>query len=263
MKFKLTVFLILLLLSLLVIFFNQSKPVSLFRNYLSEMLRPFEIVFSKAGSGFLFWRNTFLDIKSLKNLNTKLITENLELYGKLAKLSQLENENSLLREKFNLADKNWNTNLTRIIGRDFENKRSFLIDKGSNDGIAIGMPVILTGGIIVGKISEVNNNNSKVRTIIDFQTKIAAIVSNKNISGLVRGLGSDLLFDLITKDKKPETGDLIVSSGTDGLWPRGLIIGKVKQVKYEDNQVFNMADIELLTNFWDFNDVFVILNGSL
>lgn len=256
MKFKLTVFLILLLLSLIVIFFNKSRSVSLFRNYLSETLRPFEIIFSKG-------RNAFLNIKDLKNLNAKLISENLELYGKLAKLSQLEKENSLLREKLNLADKNWNTGLARIIGRDFENKRSFLIDKGSTDGIIVGMPVILTGGIIIGKIDEVNSNNSKVRTIIDLQTKIAAIVSNKNISGLVRGLGSDLLFDLITKDKKPETGDLIVSSGTDGLWPRGLVIGKVKQVKHEDNQVFNTADIELLADFWDFNDVFVILNSSL
>ena len=74
----------------------------------------------------------------------------------------------------------------------------------------------------------------------------------------MRGLGSDIVFDLIAKNKKPEEGNLIISSGTDGLWPRGLLIGRVKRVKSEDSQVFNTADIELLADFRNFDNVFVI-----
>lgn len=260
-KSKWAVFLILLSLSLAIIFFNQNRPVLLFKNYLNKLLSPLEIIFSKAGNKFLFWQNAFFNIKNIKNLNTKLITENLELYGKVAKLSQLEEENILLKEKLNLADKSFlDTKLAKIIGRDFENNRSFLIDKGSNDGIAIGMPAIIAGKIIVGKVIDVNYNTSKVRTVLDIQNKIAVVTLNGGISGLARGLGSDLIFDLIAKNNKPETGDIIISSGTDGLWPRGLIIGKIKTVRLEDNQVFNTADIDLLTDFWKFNDIFVITN---
>lgn len=258
-RLRLATFFLLFLLCAVIIFFNQSGPVLLFKGYLSGTLRPFEIIFSKTGNKFMFWQNAFFGIKRLKESNIKLATENLELYGKLAKLSQIEEENTLLKEKLNLADKNWDTSLANIIGRDFENNRSFVIDKGTHDGIAVGMPVIFKGEVIVGKISDVNYNTSKVKTIIDVSSKIAAVSSTGNVSGLVRGLGSDIIFDLIAKNKKPEIGDLIISSGTDGLWPRGLLIGKVKQVKSEDSQVFNTADIELPADFRDFDNVFVIL----
>ena len=241
---KLAIFFILFLLSAFIIFFNQSEPVLLFKSYLAGTLRPFEVIFSQIGNKFMFWQNAFFGIRQLKESNIKLAVENLELYGKLAKLPQIEEENSFLKEKLNLADKNfWSTSLANIIGRDFENNRSFLIDKGADDGIAVGMPVIFKGEVVVGKISDVNYNTSKVKTIIDVSSKIAAINPAGNVSGLVRGLGSDIIFDLIAKNKKPAIGDLIISSGTDGLWPRGLLIGKVKRVKSEDNQVFNTADI--------------------
>lgn len=259
-KRKLIIFSILFLFSAGFIFFGRSKPVLLFKNYLAETLRPFEIIFSQAGNKFIFWQNAFMSVKTLKESNIKLAEENLELYGKLAKLSQIEQENALLKEKLNLADKNaWDTSLARVIGRDFENNRSFVIDKGTNDGIAVGMAVILTGGVAVGKISEADYNTSKVKTIIDVSSKIAAVNSTGNVSGLVRGLGSDVVFDLIAKNKKPEIGDLIISSGTDGLWPRGLLIGKVAQVKSEDSQVFNVANVELPADFRDFDNVFVII----
>lgn len=261
-KSKLFLFSVLFLFSLIIVYFYQSKPVLLFKNYISEALRPFEIIFGKTKDNFLFWPTTFLNIKNLKESNIKLTTENLELYGKLVDLSIIKEENILLREKLNLTGKNdWDTVLANIIGRDFENNRSFLVDAGRNNGIAIGMPVIISGEIIAGKIGDTNNNTSKVITIIDIQSRIAAITSDSKVSGLVRGLGSDIIFDLIAKNKIPTPGELVISSGTDGLWPRGLLIGKIKQVHSEDDQVFNTADIELLTDFLDFNNVFVILKS--
>ncbi len=71
-------------------------------------------------------------------------------------------------------------------------------------------------------------------------------------------MGSDIMFDLIDKNKTPEVGELIISSGTDGLWRRGLIIGKVKEIKSEDSQVFNAAEIEMLVDPQELKDVFII-----
>ena len=174
---KLAVFFILLLISAVIIFFAQSKPVLLLKDYLSEILRPFEVIFSKIGNEFMFWQNAFLGIKNLKESNNRLIAENLELYGKLSKLPQIEEENSLLKEKLNLTNKNyWDMSLAKIIGRDFENNRSFIINKGTGDGIAVGMPVILKGETIVGKISDVSYNTSKVRTILTFPVKLPQLI---------------------------------------------------------------------------------------
>jgi len=261
-KHNLTVFFILLLLSLVIIFFSQSQIILLFKHYLSETLRPFEVVFSKASNWLSFWQSAVFNIKNIKESNARLISENLDLYNKLAKLSQLEEENSLLREKSNLSQKAINTCLAGVVGRDFQNNRSFLINKGTNDGVAIGMVVISEGETIIGRIADASYNISKVQTILDTQSRIAAITATSKISGLVRGLGSNVIFDLIVKNKKPETGELVISSGTDGIWPRGFIIGKIKEVKSQDNQVFNTADIELLAKLQDFDSVFVILNSQ-
>lgn len=259
---NLTVFFILLLLSLIIIFFGQNQIILLFKHYLSEILRPFEVVLSQINNWLSFWQSAVFNIKNIKESNAHLILENLELYNKLAKLPQLEEENSLLREKLNLSQKAINTRLAGVIGRDFQNNRSFLIDKGTSDGIAIGMVVISESETIIGRIADASYNISKVQTILDTQSRIAAITTTSKISGLVRGLGSDVIFDLIVKNKKPETGELVISSGTDGLWPRGFIIGKIKEVKSKDNQVFNTADIELLAKPQDFDSVFVILNSQ-
>jgi len=261
-KHNLTVFFILLLLSLVIVFFGQNQIILLFKHYLSETLRPFEVVFSKTSNWLSFWQSAVFNIKNIKESNTRLISENLDLYNKLAKLPQLEEENSLLREKLNLSQKAINTRLAGVIGRDFQNNRSFLIDKGTNDGLAIGMVVISENETLIGRIADASYNISKVQTMLDAQSRIAAITATSKISGLVRGLGSDIIFDLIVKNKKPEIGELVISSGTDGIWPRGFIIGKIKEVKSQDNQVFNTADIELLAKLQDFDSVFVILNSQ-
>ena len=214
----------------------------------------------KAGDWLLFWQNAVLNIKNIKESNARLLWENLELYGKLSRLPLLEEENALLRERADLAQKNIITRLANIVGRDFQNNRSFLVDIGANDGIAANMVVISKGKTIIGRVTDINYNTSKVQTILDTQVRIAAVTATGNISGLVRGLGSSVIFDLIAKDKKPEAGELVVSSGADGIWPKGFIIGKVKKVASSDNEVFNTADIELLAEPQDFNSVFVITN---
>src|SRR3989344_711838 len=100
-KHKSVLFFVLFLVSVVIIFFNQSGPVLLFKNYIAVTLRPFEIIFSQMGNKFMFWQNAFFSVRILKESNVKLATENLELYGKLAKLSQIEEENKLLKEKLN------------------------------------------------------------------------------------------------------------------------------------------------------------------
>ncbi|MDO8443620.1 MAG: rod shape-determining protein MreC [Candidatus Azambacteria bacterium] len=259
-KSELTLWFFFLFLTLLIIFFGQSRTVLLLKNYLSEILKPVELISDKAGNWLFFWQNTILNIKNIKEANTRLLSENLELYNKLSRLSLLEEENNFLRERANLAQKNIFTSLADVIGRDFQNNRSFLIDIGTNDGIAANMIVISKGKTIIGRIANASYSASKVQTLLDTQTRIAAVTTSSNISGLVRGLGSSVIFDLIAKNKKPEIGELIISSGTDGIWPKGFVVGKIKEITSGDNEVFNTASIELLAEPQDFNSVFVITN---
>ena len=259
-KSEFTLWFFFLLLTLIFIFFGQSRAILLLKSSLGETLRPIELISSGAGNWLFFWQNILSNIRNLKESNSQLLLENLELYNKISRLSLLEEENALLREQVGLRQKNISTRLADVIGRDFQNNRSFLINVGTNDGIAANMTVISKGETIIGRIADVGFNTSKVQTILDTQIRISAITATSDISGLVRGLGSSVILDLIAKNKKPEIGELIISSGTDGIWPKGLVIGKVKEVKSSDNEVFNTADIELLAEPQDFNSVFVITN---
>jgi len=261
-KQELTLLSILFLLALAIIFFSDSFIILSSKNYLSGILRPFEIVFSGASNKLSFWRDAIFNIKNLKEFNSRLILENLILNNKLTELSRLQEENSLLRESLSLKKRAVDNRLADVIGRDFQNNRSFIIDKGANDGVVIGMSVISQGETIIGRIVETNLNTSKVQTILDTQSRIAAITTTSKVSGLVRGLGSDVIFDLIAKNEKLEIGELIISSGTDGNWPKGLVIGKIKNIESRDNQVFSKADIELLAEPQNFNSVFIILNSQ-
>jgi len=259
-KSEFTLWFFFLLLTLVIVFFSQNWRVLLLKNYLGEILRPAELISDKMGNWLFFWQNAILSIKNIKESNARLLSENLELYNKLSQLSLIEEENALLRERAGLAQKNIYTRLANVIGRDFQNNRSFLIDAGTNDGIAVNMMVISKGKTIIGHIADASYNISKVQTILDTQIRIAAITITSNISGLARGLGSSVILDLIAKDKKPEIGELIISSGTDGIWPKGFIIGKIKDVTSGNNEVFNTAGIELLAGPQDFNSVFIITN---
>ncbi|MFH1990334.1 MAG: rod shape-determining protein MreC [Patescibacteria group bacterium] len=259
-KSEFTLWLFFLLLTALFIFFGQNRVISSLQYYLGGILSPIEIISNRAGNWLFFWQNAISNIKSVKESNARLLLENLELYNKISRLSLLEEENALLREQADLRQKNIFTRLANVIGRDFQNNRSFLIDAGANDGIATNMIVISKGKTIIGRIDNVSYGTSKVQTILDTQIRIAAVTTTSNISGLVRGLGSSIIFDLIAKNKKPETGELITSSGTDGIWPKGFIIGKIKEVTSSDNEVFNTANVELLAEPQDFDSVFIIIN---
>lgn len=249
-------------LATIIIIFYQNQITPALKSYLTETLRPFEIVISKVTSQVSYWQNILFNLKDLKESNSRLIAENLGLYSQLVKLSQLEEENSFLREKLNLSKKNINTLLAEVIGRDFQNNRSFLTNKGSTDGVNIGMIVTAKDTAILGRIIETTPNTSKAQTLLDTQSRVAAVTSISKISGLVRGLGSDVIFDLIIKDKRPEIGELLISSGTDGIWPQGFVIGKIKDINLQDNQVFNTAGIELLASPQNFNNVFIIIHSQ-
>lgn len=261
-KSNFLIFLILFLASLAIIVWGNSQAVLFLKQISGEILRPFEIVLNKIQSNLSFWQSVLINIKQIKESNMNLAAENLELYGKLTKLSLLEEENSILKEQLNLRQKNINAKQARIIGYDFQNNRSFLIDKGIDDGITDGATVILKDGIIIGKITDAYDKSAKVQTILDTQIRIAAITLNSRAPGLVRGLGSSIVFDLIAKNKNLETGEMIISSGTDGVWPYGFVIGKVKEVKTSDGQIFNTADIEMLADIPALIDVFVIVGNQ-
>jgi len=164
----------------------------------------------------------------------------------------LEEENKELRKQLIFArESGITTTAAFVVGKTIDNTaNTIIIDKGSDDNISKGKPVITKDGIIIGKIAKVAPKTAIVRLINDPQSKVAATVLNQDKSiGIIEsrfGTGLKLTTVLQTETLNPE--DLIITSGLEEFMPRGLLIGTVLSVKKEDYAPFQEAIIEPATD---------------
>jgi rod shape-determining protein MreC len=169
-----------------------------------------------------------------------------------AELSTMESENKILRDhlKF-LTQKKFNNVMSNVISRgdisDISDRtETITIDKGLSDGVFIGMPVLSSQGMIIGKISEAKEKISKVNLTNNINCKLAATVLNQQkTSGITEGeLGLTIKMGFIPQSDIIKIGDIIITSGLEKAIPRGLVIGKVIEVNKESNELWQTATIE-------------------
>lgn len=143
--------------------------------------------------------------------------------------------------------------------------KGFTIDKGSSDGIKPYCPVITPEGV-VGITIEVSETTSNVRTILSPDLSIASVCSSTNTDfGIIEGTvlnaekGTTKLTHL-SKDHKLKEGDLMITSGNSGLFPKGYAIGTVRNTGFEANGLTACAEIEPCADIQRLGSVFVILD---
>lgn len=146
-------------------------------------------------------------------------------------------ENERLRELLNLKEKTgYNQVAARVIARDGSMWfNTVTISRGSSSGIALNMPVVTSGGI-VGRVIAVSPWTAQVMLITDEKAAAGAIIGKLGESGAlgsVRGLGNSGLVEMryVSGLQKVETGDYIMTTGQDGIYPPGLNVGEVVEVK--------------------------------
>lgn len=142
-----------------------------------------------------------------------------------------------------------------------DDSRGLVIDKGTKDGLRAGLAVVSEEGVIVGKILEVKDVTARVCLTTSPDCQLAASVQNQNkTQGITDGdLGLTIRMNYIPQLEKINIGDIVISSGLGSDIPRGLVIGKVAQVRNESNEVWQEATIEPLVNFNDLTVVYVII----
>lgn len=197
---------------------------------------------------------------SLKKERDELNLKNQELFAEIANLKELKNENKFLREALEIGlKKDFKLILSQVIGKDIS-QDFLLIDKGSNDGITKGMPVITQQKIVVGRISEVYKNFSKVILISDKKSSFDAKIQEKDISGVVKGKGNfKIILDLIPRDKEISQGDIVVTSSLGGIFPAGILVGRVKKIEKSDVEPFQYIEISPGFEITEIEKLFVII----
>jgi len=196
----------------------------------------------------------------LESINRSLLAENL-------RLQEIERENQRLRELLSFGETRPGIELrggqiiARVIGRDSNNFLNFvMVDLGSSHGIAVGMPVLNNEGL-VGRVSEVTSRSSKVLLISDPLSTVNAILQSSRLTGVVNGtVGDDPVMGFIPQGTLVGVGEVVLSSGMGGNFPKGIPIGQVIEVRQRDFEVFQEAVVRPIVDFGRLEFVLIVTN---
>lgn len=203
----------------------------------------------------------------LEKENKQLQKENSDLKTQLVDYYDIKEENARLWQYYGIQKENDDYEIlpSKVIGRDANNDfYSFTADVGTKDGVKVLDPVITEKGL-VGFVSYVNSVSCKVTTILSPNAQVSAVDKITGDSGIVTGnaLYSDknqTTLTTIDSTSKVETGNIITTSGLGGIYPDNLIIGEVKEVKYNDYDASKYAVIDIYEDIKTVTDVVVITN---
>jgi rod shape-determining protein MreC len=206
-------------------------------------------------------------VRTLEQEYAALQTRADQLEAENNTLREVEKENEQLRALLNFAETRPRLELrgaqivARVIGEESTNFiETILIDLGQVHGIRTGMPVVTDQGL-VGRISEVTENTSKVLLLNDAGSSASALLAESRLNGIVHGSTSgDLIMDFIPQGPTFEEGEGVLSSGLGGQFPRGLAIGVIESIDSQPNAVFQTARVRPAVDFGSLELVMVITN---
>lgn len=176
-------------------------------------------------------------------------------------LKDVERENNILREALGVGlVKNFQLALSEVVSQDI-GQDTILINQGKKDGLAKDMPVVTEEKVLLGRISEVYDKQSRVDLITNKESSFDAKVQDTDISGLIKGRGgAQMTLDLVPKNEGLKQGDLLLTTSLGGVYPKGLLAGTVRSAQKSDTQPFWQTEISPLFKADELSYVFVILN---
>jgi rod shape-determining protein MreC len=138
--------------------------------------------------------------------------------------------------------------------------RSVIVNLGSSGGVTTGMPVVADAGV-VGVVAGTASAASRVLLLIDPQSRVDVYVQRTRARGTVHGRSSETCaFEYALRDADVEVGDVLLTSGLDTVYPKGLPVGRITTVHRKPYGLFLTAEVEPMVDFRRLEEVFVIVD---
>lgn len=249
-----------LILVLLIVLLNVFQKET--RSFFYSFSSPIQSFFWKIGDRTAAFSSGLLSPGNLSRRAEELEKENQGLLFQIISLKELGEENKILRQAFDLdLQEEFKLSLAEVTSKDIS-QDYILINKGFDQGVFVNMPVITEQKILVGRVAESYNKISKVMLIFNKESSFdAKILSEQDslVSGVVRGAGkSSLLLDFIPREKDIKEGDIVITASLGGIFPNGLLVGKIKEINRSDVESFQQAAIDPFLDISSLDRVFII-----
>ena len=219
---------------------GESGPIHTLRAGVTTITTPARMAGNLVSAPFNAIGNIFGNLTASRATLDELEAENAELTARVAELAEYQATSERLEKLLDLQSTyNLQSTAARIIGQSSDAwSDTVTIDKGSLDGISVNMPVTNSTGVI-GQVIEVAPNASTVRLLTDEGSGVSAMIQDTRAQGMVQGQPDGTLrMDYVSVDADVKEGDIIITSGIGGVYPKGLPIGTVASVTKNSNDVY-------------------------
>lgn len=248
-----------------------SSTAAALPNLTGIIAAPFRSVAASLSDTVRQWTGYLTEFDALQAENEQLRLQIAQMEETVRRAEADRDENVRLRELTGLRqqrrDLQWES--ARVLVQDVSNWSSLLtVNKGTSHGVEKGDCVVTEAGYLVGVVTEAGYNWSTVRTILDSETSIGALVFRTGGTAVAQGsfdlMGEGrLALDYLGSEPDVVAGDLIVTSGLAGYYPSQLVIGYVQEVRASDNGLAQYAVIAPQADLSALTQVFVVTDFDI
>jgi rod shape-determining protein MreC len=229
-----------------------------------KMITPaLQLIEMTRGSGVSVW-NGYIDLRHAESDNQELRRRLTDLESRAGAANELERENLRLRELLDFSsDKKLRGVTAAVIGGDSSGWiKGIVVNKGSDHGVLPGMAVIHPQGV-VGQVIAVTAKSSKVLLVSDHASGVDVLIQGERARGVVEGAGEQVCeLKFLTKDVQVRAGETIITSGMDGVYPKGIVVGYVAQVGTSAAGLFQPVEIKPAVDFSRLEEVLLIPSSA-
>lgn len=243
---------------------GDTGPIHALRGGVMTVTSPVRMLGSAVAAPFGALGNIAQNATASSETLSELKKRNEELTAQVAELSEAQETAERLEKLVGLKSTySLESTAARIIGSTGDAwTDSVIIDKGSASGFEVGMPVCSSGGVI-GQIIEVSANTSTVRLITDDQSGVSAMIQGSRAQGVLQGQADGTLrLEYVVSDAEVATGDIVITSGIGGTFPKGLPLGTVASIDRAPNAVYYTIVVRPASSAESNEEVLVITSVS-
>lgn len=243
---------------------GDTGPIHAVRGGVMTVTSPVRMLGSAVAAPFGALGNIAQNATASSETLSELKKRNEELTAQVAELSEAQETAERLEKLVGLKSTySLESTAARIIGSTGDAwTDSVIIDKGSASGFEVGMPVCSSGGVI-GQIIEVSANTSTVRLITDDQSGVSAMIQGSRAQGVLLGQADGTLrLEYVVSDAEVATGDIVITSGIGGTFPKGLPLGTVASIDRAPNAVYYTIVVRAASSAESNEEVLVITSVS-